>query len=145
MIATLDRERLALAGALGLRPPGVTEWLGQVYGARGETVEQCLAATSGYAGITAPDSVDHRFLTEHVRTGAVPMSDLAAAAGTRHSALDALIELCSAAVGTDLRVGGRTLAAMGLTPTDIPAGATAAPGPITPGAAVRPRPTEVVH
>jgi opine dehydrogenase len=117
LVAALDRERLLLAEAMGLNLPSVAQWFGRVYGAHGESVEDCLADTAGYAGIAAPDSVRHRFLTEHVRTGAVPMRALAAAAGTPHAALDALIELSSAAVGVDLRASGRSLACMGL---DVP-------------------------
>ncbi|MFL6124030.1 NAD/NADP octopine/nopaline dehydrogenase family protein [Actinophytocola sp.] len=113
MIEALDRERLALADALGVRVPGVLAWFHRVYGTAADTVAGCFADAPGYAGIAAPTSVRHRFLAEHVRTGAVPMAALAQAAGSPHAVLDGLVELACAATGEDLRATGRTLAAMG--------------------------------
>ncbi|MGW6012468.1 NAD/NADP octopine/nopaline dehydrogenase family protein [Streptomyces sp. NPDC055210] len=130
LVSALDRERRLLAEALGLSLPSVVEWAHQVYGARGRTVEECLAGIPGYAGIPGPRTVHERFLTEHVRTGAVPMSELAAVVSSPHATLDALVELASAAVGTDLRATGRTLARMGLSGRS---GLTALTGPAPAG------------
>jgi opine dehydrogenase len=113
LIEALDRERLALAAALGVRVPDVLGWFRQVYGTTADTVAECFGTAPGYAGIAAPTSVRHRFLAEHVRTGAVPMAALAEVAGTPHAVLDGLIELAGAVTGQDLRGTGRTLAAMG--------------------------------
>lgn len=114
IVDALDRERIELAAALGLDLPSAADWFDRVYGAAGTGIAERVAGTPGYAGIAAPTSVRHRFLNEHVSTGAVPMASLAAVAGTPRAALDSLIGLSSAAVGVDLRATGCDLARMGL-------------------------------
>lgn len=117
LLAALDRERLGVAEAYGVRGPTAAEWLRQSYGAEGDDLGELLRSVPGYRGIGAPASLDHRFLREHVQAGLVPVGRMARAAGVPTPMIDAVVELASALLGEDLRAGGRDLSAF-TTPID---------------------------
>jgi opine dehydrogenase len=58
-------------------------------------------------------SLDHKFITEDVPTGLIPMSTLGAAAGVGTPAIDALIEIVRSMTGKDFAAEGRTLERLG--------------------------------
>jgi opine dehydrogenase len=59
-----------------------------------------------------PKSLDHKFITEDVPTGLIPMSALGAAAGVGTPAINALVEVVRIMTGT-LRGCGGTLELLG--------------------------------
>jgi hypothetical protein len=63
---------------------------------------------------------DHKFITEDVPTGLIPMSALGAAAGVRTPAIDALVELVRKMTGNDFAGDGGTLERLGLNGMDGP-------------------------
>jgi opine dehydrogenase len=114
VMQALDEERLAIAAAYGIEAQAASAWLGESYGARGAALYERLLDTEGYAAISAPGTLEHRFLREHVPMGTVPIAELGALARQRAPLLNALISLASALLGTDLRHGGRRLERLGL-------------------------------
>src|SRR5258708_39914562 len=71
---------------LGASVPTLADWFDRVYGVREMTlVETCRRLTYNsdgpYQATGTPKSLDHKFITEDVPTGLIPMSALGAAAG----------------------------------------------------------------
>jgi opine dehydrogenase len=67
-----------------------------------------------YQATGTPKSLDHKFITEDVPTGLIPMSKIGVAAGVKTPAIDALIEIVRNMIGKDFAAEGRTLERLGL-------------------------------
>ena len=115
----IDRERLAVAAALGATVPGLEDWFERAYGVHAASlVETCRRLTYNsdgpYQATGTPSSLDHKFITEDVPTGLVPISALGAVAEVPTPAIDALVELARIMTGVDFAAEARTLARLGL-------------------------------
>ena len=119
MIEGVDRERLAIVRALGLRPRSFVE----IFHAAGLTSDAALESGSVFQAtqesepnktIVAPRTHDHRYVHEDVGYGLVPMAELAGLLGIDTPVIDALITLASEMNRNDYRGNGLTLAKMGL-------------------------------
>jgi opine dehydrogenase len=115
----ISAERVAVAAAFGAAVPSLADWFGRVYGVREPSLDAtCRRLTydsdGPYQATGTPTSLDHKYISEDVPTGLVPMSALGAAAATPTPAIDALIETVRHMTGKDYAVEGRTLAHLGL-------------------------------
>jgi opine dehydrogenase len=115
----INAERVAVAAALGASVPTLADWFERVYGVRGATlVETCQILTTNsdgpYQATGTPRSFEHKYITEDVPAGLMPMSALGAAAGVPTPAIDALIEVARHMAGKDFAAEARTLERMGL-------------------------------
>lgn len=119
MIEGVDRERLAVVRALGLRPRTFVE----IFHAAGLTSDAALGTGDVFQAtqesepnktIVAPTTHDHRYVHEDVGYGLVPMAELASLLGVETPVIDALITLASEMNGVDYRRTGLTLGRMGL-------------------------------
>jgi opine dehydrogenase len=115
----INLERVAVAAALGAAAPTLEDWFDRVYGVReASLVETCRRLTYNsdgpYQATGTPTSLDHKFITEDVPTGLIPMSALGAAAGISTPAIDALIGIVHNMTGKDFKLEGRTLMRLGL-------------------------------
>ena len=115
----INAERVAVAAALRASVPTQADWFDRVYAVREATlVETCQRLTYNSDGphqaTGTPKSLDHKFITEDVPTGLIPMSALGMAAGVRTPAIDALIEIVQRMTGKDFAAEGRTLDWLGL-------------------------------
>ena len=124
-IEAVDRERLAIADALGLRVLSEPE-LGVVQGYMRETNYSTGYSTApGFLGISAQSQLDNRYLTEDVGYSLVFLTDLAGRLGVATPTMEALITLASVVLARDFRAeGARTLTTLGL--DDMSAGDLAA-------------------
>src|SRR5215469_18817762 len=91
----------------------------RVYGVREATlVETCQRLTYNsdgpYQATGTPKSLDHKFITEDVPTGLIPMRALSAVAGVKTPAIDALVEVVRCMTGKDFAAEGRTVERLGL-------------------------------
>jgi opine dehydrogenase len=121
----INAERVAVAAALGASVPSLADWFDRVYGVREATlVETCQRLTYNsdgpYQATGTPKSLDHKFITEDVPTGLIPMSALGVAAGVRTPAIDALVELVRNLTGKNFAADARTLERLGLSGMDGP-------------------------
>jgi opine dehydrogenase len=121
----INAERVAVAAALGASVPTLADWFDRVYGVREATlVESCQRLTYNsdgpYQATGTPKSLDHKFITEDVPTGLIPMSELSAAVGVGTPAIDALVELVRKMTGEDFAADARTLERLGLSGMDGP-------------------------
>jgi opine dehydrogenase len=110
----INRERVAVAAALDAAVPTLEDWFDRVYGVREESlVETCQRLTYNsdgpYQATGTPSSLDHKFITEDVPTGLIPMSALGVAAGVPTPAIDALIAVVRSMTGKDFAAEARTL------------------------------------
>jgi opine dehydrogenase len=115
----INGERVAVAAALGASVPSLEDWFDRAYGVReGSLVETCQRLTYNsdgpYQATGTPSSLDHKFITEDVPTGLIPMSALGAAAGVPAPAIDALVSVVRSMTGKDFTAEGRTLGRLGL-------------------------------
>lgn len=114
VIEEVDRERLTTGRRLGVDLPTAVDMMVESgYGPRG-TLWESLNGSAGLTPIKGPDSLKNRYVTEDVPFGLVAWSSLARSVGVETPAMDALISLGSAVMGTDCRAAGRNLRRMGL-------------------------------
>ena len=123
LYAAINAERVAVAAALGASVPTLEDWFDRVYGVCGaDLVETCQLLTTNsdgpYQATGTPKSFEHKYITEDVPVGLMPMSALGAAAGVPTPAIDALITLSHTMAGKDFSVEARTLERMGLAGMD---------------------------
>lgn len=120
LIDAYDAERTRLAHALGASVPTLPEWISGAYGVEAastyETVLQLHLEV--YGSSPAPGSLRHRYLTEDVPCGAVPVASLSRQLGLITPVHDALIALASTACETNFATSGRTSARLGLAGLD---------------------------
>jgi opine dehydrogenase len=119
----INAERVAVAAALGATVPTLEAWFERTYGVRGATLsETCELLTTNangpYQATGTPKSFEHKYISEDVPVGLVPMSALGNAAGIATPAIDALIEVVRCMTGKDYAADGRTLQRMGLSGMD---------------------------
>lgn len=113
LMERVEGEFRRLGEAYGAPVPSMVELLDRYYGCEGETVLEAMRSVHVYRDITAPQSLDHRFLREDVASTLVPLTALARRAAVPTPMTDALISLFSALGGEDYRETGRTLARLG--------------------------------
>jgi opine dehydrogenase len=114
ILERLDRERVTVAMAMGIRVQSAQEWLARAYSAHGDTLHEAIHANPGYRGITAPRSLRHRCIFEDVPYSLVPIAELGRRFGVDVIGMESMIQLACVIHGTDYRHRGRTLARMGL-------------------------------
>ncbi len=114
ILEVVDRERVTVAAALGIRALTALEWLHTAYAAVGDNLYEAIQANPGYRGIKAPRSLHHRYIIEDVPMSLVPIAALGARFGVSTRAIDALINLASILHRTDYHRHGRTLDKLGL-------------------------------
>ncbi|MFM9881414.1 MAG: NAD/NADP octopine/nopaline dehydrogenase family protein [Burkholderiales bacterium] len=120
LIDALDRERLAIAAALGARAERFVDYFFRA----GYTTEAARASGLAYEAfhqsepdrwIRAPASLDHRFFHEDVPYGLVLLTELGRAAGVPTPTALHIVHLAGIATGHDYRAEGLTLERLGLT------------------------------
>ena len=111
----MDDERVALAGAFGLQEISEEEWDSRMYAKYMDQRTGQVFQERYYKGVyDAPPSLNHRYLTEDVIYGLVPMSSLAKVAGIKTPTIDSIITLASIANQVDYWSEGITLNKLGL-------------------------------
>jgi opine dehydrogenase len=114
VLEVLDRERVTVAAALGLRARTGLEWLKMAYDATGEDLTEAIHNQPGYRGIMAPRTLHHRYLFEDVPMSLVPMVALGQRYGVSVGGMDSIIRLACFVHRTDYWRQGRTLDKMGI-------------------------------
>ena len=115
LIEAVDRERLAIAAALGVTVLSEPE-IGMRQGYMTEhNYSTGYSRAPGFLGIKAQSELDHRYLTEDVGYSLVFMADLAARLDVPTPVIDSVITIASVVLARDFRAEGvRTLKTLGL-------------------------------
>lgn len=111
----VDKERLALGDALGVKLRSWWSFLAKTYGATDGDLVERIQTASRRRPFPAPKSPQDRYLTEDIPFGLVPWSSIAHEIGVSTPAIDALVGVANVLYGRDLRHDGRTAASLGLT------------------------------
>ena len=114
LLEVLDRERVTVAAALGIRAQTATEWLKMAYDASGADLYEAIHNQSGYYGINAPSTLNHRYIFEDVPMSLVPIAALGQRYGVSVRGMDSIIRLACIIHQTDYWRRGRTLDKLGI-------------------------------
>lgn len=114
VLEVLDRERVTVAAALGIRARTAQEWLVLAYNAVGETLYEAIHNQPGYYGIKAPPILNHRYIFEDVPMSLVPIAALGQRYGVAVPGIDSIIRLACIVHKTDYWRRGRTLDKLGI-------------------------------
>jgi len=114
LLEALDRERVTVAAALGIRARTALEWLRMAYDATGADLHEAIHNQPGYYGITAPRTLNHRYITEDVPMSLVPIAALGHQYGVRVRGMESIIRMACIIHQTDYWWRGRTLDKLGI-------------------------------
>lgn len=114
VLEELDRERVTVASALGIRARTAMEWLALAYNVAGNNLDEAIHNQTGYYGIKAPATLNHRYIFEDVPMSLVPIASLGQRYGVSVRAIDSIIRLGCILHSTDYWRKGRTLEKMNI-------------------------------
>jgi len=114
VLEVLDRERVTVAAAIGVRARTALEWLDLAYNVQGKDLYEAIHNQTGYYGIKAPSTLSHRYIFEDIPMSLVPISALAKRYGVSVRGVDAIIRLACIIHRTDYWRRGRTLDKLGI-------------------------------
>ncbi len=114
VLEALDRERVTVSSALGIRARTAMEWLELAYNTTGEDLHEAIHNQPGYYGIKAPNTLNHRYIFEDVPMSMVPMASLGERFGVSVRGMDSIIRLACIIHRTDYWKRGRTVDKLGI-------------------------------
>ena len=114
VLEVLDRERVTVAAAIGIRARTAQEWLKMAYDADGADLYEAVHNQPGYYGIQAPATLNHRYITEDVPMSLVPIAALGQQYGVSVRGIDSIIRLACLIHRTDYWRKGRTPDKLGI-------------------------------
>ena len=113
-LEVLDRERVTVASALGIRARTSLEWLKLAYDTSGQNLHEAIHNQPGYYGIKAPATLNHRYIFEDVPMSLVPIASLGKRYGVSVRGMESMIQIASIIHRTDYWRRGRTVEKLGL-------------------------------
>lgn len=113
-LEVLDRERVTVASALGIRARTSLEWLKLAYDTTGVDLHEAIHNQPGYYGIKAPATLNHRYIFEDVPMSLVPIASLGKRYGVSVRGMESMIQIASIIHRTDYWRRGRTVEKLGL-------------------------------
>lgn len=108
----LDSERVLLAKKMGYTVRSCVDDDNAYYGASFKNLHDFSRYSHVHSKIKAPESLDHRFVTEDIAYGLVPLSALAKLYQVPLNNIDSVITLFSTLMGADYHQQGRNLAGL---------------------------------
>jgi len=114
VLEKLDRERLNVAAALGIKVMSARAWLYTAYSAAGNNLHEAIQDNPGYLGIKAPDRLHHRYVDEDVPMSLVPLASIGDMLKVETPTIKSIIRLASIMRGIDFWKIGRTVQNLGI-------------------------------
>jgi opine dehydrogenase len=114
VLEKLDRERLDVAAALGIKVMSARAWLYTAYSAAGKNLHEAIQDNPGYLGIKAPDRLHHRYVDEDVPMSLVPLASIGDMLKVETPTIKSIIRLASLMRGIDFWKKGRTVQNLGI-------------------------------
>lgn len=114
VLEKLDKERLNVAAALGIKVTSARAWLYTAYSATGDNLHEAIQDNPGYLGIKAPDRLHHRYVDEDVPMSLVPIASMGDMLKVETPVIKSIISLASIMRGTDFWKKGRTVQKLGI-------------------------------
>lgn len=114
VLEKLDKERLEVAAALGIKVMSAKAWLYTAYSATGKDLHEAIQDNPGYLGIKAPDRLHHRYVDEDVPMSLVPLASIGDMLKVETPTIKSIIRLASIMRGIDFWEIGRTVEKLGI-------------------------------
>ncbi len=114
LIDRMDAERIQVAHGFSLRISTLVEWLGTTYGAKGNTLFDCIKSIDAYDDIGSPTTLAHRYVLEDIPTGLVPISYLGRLVDVDTPITNSIIDIACHLYEHSFWHSGRNLVRMGL-------------------------------
>jgi len=114
VLEKMDRERVAVAAALGIRVLTAREWLYVAYDAVGKTLYEAIQNNEGYKGIMAPPTLNTRYIEEDIPMSLVPIASLGDMLGIPIPTIKAIIHLACIIHNCNYWEKGRTAEKLGI-------------------------------
>jgi opine dehydrogenase len=116
VVEALDEERLKIMEKLGFKPISFTEWyyLQGCTPIKTKSVYEALQAGGPDQYLKAPSTLNHRYVTEDINHGLVPMASIARMLNVPTPNMDALIRIGSTINQTDYWKEGLTVEKLGI-------------------------------
>jgi len=114
VLEKLDKERLGVAAALGIKVMSARAWLYTAYSAAGNDLHEAIQDNPGYLGIKAPDRLHHRYVDEDVPMSLVPLASIGDMLKVETPTIKSIIRLASIMRGIDFWKKGRTVQNLGI-------------------------------
>lgn len=116
-VERVEAERLEIGDALDIELTPTRDVLIEWYahsGAKGDRLSEVMRTNPVYELDSAPPELNHRFLTEDIPYGMIPMERMAKFTKVNTPVITGIIELASALLNRDFRSEARDLDALGL-------------------------------
>ncbi len=114
VLEKLDKERLDVAAALGIKVMSARAWLYTAYSAAGNNLHEAIQDNPGYLGIKAPDRLHHRYVDEDVPMSLVPLASIGDMLKVETPTIKSIIRIASIMRGIDFWKIGRTVQNLGI-------------------------------
>ena len=116
VMEAIDKERMDLCEAFGLKRKGIVEILNEYYGNLypGWSLYEVAHKSEVYASIMGPPDMTARFISEEIPHTLVPMALLGKMSDVPTPVMDMIIDISNIMTGCDYRKDGRTLEKLGL-------------------------------
>jgi len=114
ILERLDKERLEIAAALGIKVMSARTWLYTAYSATGKDLHEAIHDNPGYLGLKAPDRLHHRYIDEDVPMSLVPLASIGDMLKVNTPTIKSIIHLASIMRGIDFWETGRTVEKLGI-------------------------------
>lgn len=108
-IEAIDNERIAVSIALGHRVESTKEWMQRTYHVEGDSLYACIQNNEAYRHIDAPTSLTHRYITEDIPCGLVPLEAIGKRLGVKMTYTSLIVDLACTLLKIDFRAEGRHL------------------------------------
>lgn len=114
VLEKLDKERLEIAAALGIKVMSAKAWLYTAYSATGKNLYEAIHDNPGYMGLKAPDRLHHRYIDEDVPMSLVPLASIGEMLKVETPTIRSIIYLASIMRGINFWEIGRTVETLGI-------------------------------
>ncbi|MGB2764778.1 MAG: NAD/NADP octopine/nopaline dehydrogenase family protein [Candidatus Aminicenantaceae bacterium] len=114
VLEKLDKERLEIAAALGIKVMSAKAWLYTAYSATGKNLYEAIHDNPGYMGLKAPDRLHHRYIDEDVPMSLVPLASIGEMLKVETPTIRSIIYLASIMRGINFWKIGRTVETLGI-------------------------------
>jgi len=103
----MDDERISVGKAMGYNLETTVEWLKRSYGVSGTNLYECIKNNKYYKDIYAPKNLDHRYISEDLPYGLVPLESAANYYDIPTPCVSTIIDIASIVMDVDYRKTGR--------------------------------------
>lgn len=111
----IDKERLLVGEAYGIRLKPVSDWVSYAYGGiSGSELCDKIKNNPAYYKILAPKNLYSRLLLEDIPTGILPLMELGRLAGLRTPLMESVFQISESLLKMDFKTQGRTLQNLGV-------------------------------